>query len=257
MAKSLTQVADGVHRYADGLVNWYLVEDGDELLLVDSGWPTSWSRIVAAVAGLGRTPGDLRSVLLTHGHADHMGSAERVRREWNVPVRARDAEVGRVTGKQPGSSSFALVPKLLPTLWRPAAFGFVLHAARHGFMTPKWVEEVTPFEAGATLDLPGSPQAVATPGHTAGHTSYVLPERGVLLAGDAMVTLDPLSRERSPRLLPDALTDDPKLAQASLGALESLEAQVLLPGHGEPWHGTPSEAVRLARSAFQPRATQS
>ena len=248
--KSLTPVADGVHRYADGLVNWYLVEDGGELLLVDSGWPTSWSKIVAAVDSLGRTPADLRSVLLTHGHADHLGSAERVRREWNVPVRVRDAEVGRVTGRDKGSSSFALVPKLLPQLWRPAAFGFVLHAAYHGFMTPRWVTEVMPFEDGATLDLPGRPQAVGTPGHTAGHTSYVLPGRGVLLAGDALVTLDPMTRERGPRLLPDALTDDPATARSSLSALQPLAADVLLPGHGEPWQGSPSEAVRKAHIAL-------
>lgn len=257
MPESLTQVADGVHRYADGLVNWYLVEAGGELLLVDSGWPASWSKIVAAVDALGRTPGDLRSVLLTHGHADHLGAAERVRTEWGVPVRARDAEVGRVTGKERGSSSFALVPGLLPQMWRPSAFGFVLHAAAHGFMTPKWVQQVTPFAAGDRLDLPGSPQAVATPGHTAGHTTFVLAERGVLLSGDALVTLDVLTRDRGPRLLPNAVTDDPAAARASLNALETLQANVLLPGHGDPWHGTPSEAVRLARDASQPRATQS
>lgn len=249
MSLHTEQVADGVHRFADGLVNWYLVQDGDELLLVDSGWPDSWSRIVAAVEGLGRRPGDLRSVLLTHGHADHLGAAEKIRREWGTPVRARDVEVDRVRGKAPRSSSFALVPGLLPHLWRPSAFGFVLHAARHGFMTPRWVQEVTPFSAGDVLDLPGRPTAVATPGHTAGHTSYVLPDRGVLLAGDALVTLDVLTRDPGPRLLPDPLTDDPAAARASLDALAALDAELLLPGHGEPWQGTPAAAVRLARAA--------
>ena len=78
-----------MYRCADGIVNWYLVEDGGELLLVDSGWPNSWSRVVAAVAQLGRRPVDLRAVLLTHGHGDHLGAAERLRREWGTPVRAR------------------------------------------------------------------------------------------------------------------------------------------------------------------------
>lgn len=246
---ALQQVADGVHRYADGLVNWYLVADGDELLLVDTGWPSSWSKIVAAVEGLGRKPGDLRSVILTHGHADHLGAAEKVRSTWGTPVRTRDVEVARVKGKAKGSSSFALVPGLLPTLWRPSAFGFVLHAARHGFMTPTWVKEVTPFAAGDSLDLPGRPLPVATPGHTAGHSSLLLPDRGVLLAGDAIVTLDPLSRDKGPRVLPGALTDDPTAARASLAALEPLQADLLLPGHGDPWEGTPAEAVRLARAA--------
>lgn len=249
MSTGLEQVAEGVHRYADGLVNWYLVDDGGELLLVDTGWPSSWSGIVAAVEQLGRRSGDLRSVLLSHGHADHMGSAEKVRTQWGTPVRARDVEVDRVRGKAKGSSSFALVPGLLPHLWRPSAFGFVLHAARHGFMTPTWVKEVGGFPAGAPLDLPGRPVPVATPGHTSGHTSFLLPDRGVLLTGDALVTLDVLTRERGPRLMPDAVTDDPAAARSSLDALAALEADLLLPGHGEPWRGTPTEAVRQARAA--------
>lgn len=248
MATKFEQVAPGVHRFADGLVNFYLVADGGELLLVDSGWPTSWSRIVAAVESLDRSPGDLRSVLLTHGHADHLGSAERVRREWGAPVRARAEEVDRVRGRGFRSTSFALVPGLLPTLWRPAAFGFVLHAARHGFMTPRWVQDVVPFAGGDVLDLPGRPRAVATPGHTAGHTSYLFEGLGVLIAGDALVTLDVLSRETGPRLLPDALTDDPAAARASLEALEPLEADLVLPGHGEPFRGSPAAAVRAARA---------
>ena len=249
---AVEQVAPGVYRCADGLVNWYLVADGDELLLVDTGWPDSWSRIVAAVQQLGRSPGDLRSVLLTHGHGDHLGAAERVRTEWAVPVRVRGEESPRVRGEQRGGSSFALVPGLLPRLWRPAAFGFVLHAARHGFMTPRWVRQVEPFEAGQ-LDLPGRPLAVATPGHTAGHSSYLFGQAGALLAGDALVTLDVLTRERGPRLLPDALTDDPASALASLTALEPLSADVLLPGHGQPWHGSPADAVRQARERLPGR----
>ena len=249
MSRHTEQVAEGVHRFADGLVNWYLVEDGDELLLVDSGWPDSWSRIAAAVEGLGRRPGDLRSVVLTHGHADHLGGAEKLRRTWGTPVRARDTEVARVGGQAPHSSPFSLVPGLLPHLWRPAAFGFVLHAARHGFLTPTWVKEVVPFAAGESLDLPGRPTAVATPGHTGGHTSYVLPGAGVLLSGDALVTLDVLTREPGPRLLPDPLNEDVAAARASLDALEGLDAALLLPGHGDPWHGSPADAVALARRA--------
>jgi len=247
----LEQVAPGVHRYADGLVNWYLVDDGGELLLVDSGWPSSWSRIVAAVEQLGRRPADLRSVLLTHGHADHLGAAERVRREWGTPVHARAEEIERVRGRQRGGSSFALVPKLLPHLWKPTAFGFVLHATRHGFMTPTWVEEVQPFEGGQVLDLPGRPHAVSTPGHTAGHTCFLLAEHGVLLAGDALVTLDVLTRESGPRLMPAAVNDDPAAALASLSALETLTAELLLPGHGAPWSGSPAAAVAAARTLAQ------
>jgi glyoxylase-like metal-dependent hydrolase (beta-lactamase superfamily II) len=59
-----------------------------------------------------------------------------------------------------------------------------------------------------------------------------------------------MTRERGPRLLPDALTDDPATARSSLSALQPLAADVLLPGHGEPWQGSPSEAVRKAHIAL-------
>jgi glyoxylase-like metal-dependent hydrolase (beta-lactamase superfamily II) len=50
------QVAPGVHRVADGIVNWYLVTDGDDVALYDAGWPRSWPRVEAAVRELGRRP---------------------------------------------------------------------------------------------------------------------------------------------------------------------------------------------------------
>jgi len=246
---SLEKVADGVHRFADGLVNWYLIVEGDQLMLVDSGWPSSWSRIQAAVESLGYSQAELRAVLLTHGHADHLGAAEAARQKTGARVLVRAEDEARVRGQLRGGSSFALVPKLVPRLWKPSALGFVLHAARHGFMTPRWVAEVETFHVDGQLDLPGRPQPVATPGHTEGHTAYLFADRGVLLSGDALVTLDPLSRDQGPRLMPDAVNSDPRAARASLAALETLAAGLLLPGHGKPWRGSPADAVRHARDA--------
>lgn len=251
MSTQLEQVADGVHRYADGLVNWYLLEDGGELTVVDTGWPRSWPRIEQAVTGLGRSLDDVRAVLLTHGHADHLGAADKARQAANAPVRVHRKEVARVRGQAHGGSPFSLVPGLLPHLWRPTAFGFVLHATAHGFLTPRWVGEVSAFEGGSPLDVPGRPQPVLAPGHTEGHTAYHLPEQGVLFSGDALATLDVLTREQGPRLMPDALNSDPTQARESLDSLKPLEANTLLPGHGDPWAGTPAEAVARAQDTVQ------
>lgn len=247
----LRKIIDGVHRYADGIVNWYLVEDDDGVTLVDTGWPRSFPKLQQALANLGHSPSDVRAILLTHGHGDHLGAAEQARTAFSAPVYAHAAEVGRVQGTRPGSSSFALVPSLLPTLWRPTALGFVLHATAHGFLTPRWVKDVVAVTGGEELDVPGRPRVVACPGHTEGHAAYLLPDRGVLFSGDALVTLDVLTRERGPRLLPDAVNAHPARARASLDALARTEATLLLPGHGEPWHGQPAEAAELARAALK------
>ena len=250
MAVSTQEIGAGVHRFADGLVNWYLIEEDGELTLVDAGWPRSWSRIERAVSELGRSPGDVRAVVLTHGHPDHLGAAEKARQACDAPVMAYRDEVPRVRGEARGSSPFALVPGLLPHLWRPSSLGFVLHATGEGFMTPTWVKEVEPFDAdGENLDVPGRPRPLRTPGHTEGHVSFLLAEQGILISGDAIVTLDVPTRAEGPRLLPDTLNGDPAQARASLATLEQVDAGTLLPGHGEPWTGNMADAVVRARES--------
>jgi len=246
---STEQVGEGVFRLAEGLVNCYLIEDGGEVTVIDAAWPRSWDALQGAVADIGRSPSDVRAVVLTHGHPDHLGSAERARRSWGVPVMAYRGEVERVKGRARGSSPFSLVPVLLPQLWRPSAFGFVLHATARGFLTPTWVGEVAAFDDGEELDVPGRPRAVFTPGHTEGHTSFHLPERGVFLAGDALLTLDPLTREEGPRLPPDSLNTDSDQARNSLDRLADIEAEMVLPGHGDPWKDGLPAAVERAREA--------
>ena len=248
MSTSLQQVATGVHRYADGLVNWYLVEDGDALALVDTGWPTSWGRIEAALAGLGRRPSDVTAILLTHGHADHLGAAERGRTATGATVWGHREEIARIKGEQKGGSSIALVPRFLPHLWRPTTLGFVLHATVRGFLTPRWVKEVRPFETGEQLDVPGRPRILFTPGHTQAHSSFHFAERGVLVTGDALVTRDPVTGETGPKVFSDALNSSPEEARRSLDALADAAADVLLPGHGEPWTQGTAVAIERARS---------
>ena len=242
-----TEVAPGVHRVADGLVNWYLIVDGGEVAMVDAGWPRSWSQVEAALTEIGRSPADVRSVVLTHAHPDHLGAAEAVRERCGATVHVYRDEVDRARGKAKGSSPFTLVPGLAPHLWRPSAFGFVMHATVRGFMMPTWVTEVESFGSDAPIDAPGRLRAVPTPGHTEGHVALVLEEHGVVFSGDSIATLDVLTRARGARLLSDALNGDPAQTRESLTALGAIDAGLVLPGHGEPFEGTPASAVERAR----------
>jgi glyoxylase-like metal-dependent hydrolase (beta-lactamase superfamily II) len=244
---TVEQLADGVYRLRDGLVNCYLLDDAGEVTIVDTAWPRSWTHLQSAVSEIGRS-GSVKAVLLTHGHPDHLGCAEKARSSWGVPVLAHRDEIGRVMGKSKGASPFNLIPHLLPYMWRANTLGFVIHAGARGFMTPRWVKKVEGFDDGAELDLPGRPRVVFTPGHTGGHCSFHLADRGVFIAGDALVTLDPISRQRGPRLLPDPLNVNSRQARESLERLRGIDADLILPGHGEPYNGSLSGAIDSALS---------
>jgi len=247
MRVSPEEVAEGVHRIADGAVNWYIVEEDGRVALYDAGWPRSWSRVEEALAALSYDPGSVEAVVLTHGHPDHLGAAEDVRVNLGARVLAHEPEVDRVKGQAPGSSPWTLVPGLSLQLWRPPALGFVLGATVRGFLMPKWVKEVESFASDATLDVPGRPRVIPTPGHTEGHVSFELSDRGVLIAGDAIVTRDPVTGAPGPCLTHDTVASSPDQVRRSLGNLESSTADVLATGHGDPWRGSMREAVAAVR----------
>jgi glyoxylase-like metal-dependent hydrolase (beta-lactamase superfamily II) len=237
-------VAPGVHRLGDELVNFYLVEDGDRLTLVDAGLPAHRERLEQHLRVLGRALTDIDAVVLTHAHFDHVGVADGVRRDAGarVLVSEGDAEQAR-TGRQHKRDG-----SLLPYLRHPAAWRLFAAIARGGGGRPQKIDEVATFASEpAELDVPGRLRVVPTPGHSPGHVSFHLPDRGVVIAGDALCSYNPLTGARGPQLLPRAFAASATQAVASLDALEALDAQIVLFGHGDPWTGGVGAAVAKAR----------
>jgi glyoxylase-like metal-dependent hydrolase (beta-lactamase superfamily II) len=240
-------VAPGVHRVEDAYVNWYLLEGEDRALtVVDAGLPRSWSSLQRVVRELGRSLDDVRALVLTHAHFDHVGFAERLRRR-GVPVMVtpEDAELARHPLRYRNERSrvrYLANPRFL------AIFGAM--AAAGALVTPA-VRRVGVFSDGEQLAVPGSPRVVATPGHTFGHVALHLPDRDAVIAGDALVMLDPYTGLSGPRLVAKAATADSAAAWASLDRLAALDATTVLTGHGEPWTQGTAAAVERARSAGQ------
>jgi len=140
---------------------------------------------------------------------------------------------------------------MLPyVLRRPAAIATPLHLARQGAFTAPKVPHVRTFSADQRLEeVPGNPQAVSLSGHTQGSTAYLFAGRGLLFTGDALVTYDDLTGYRGPTLVCRGFTHDSAAALSALDRLDSLDAAVLLPGHGEPCTEGPHAAVQQARAA--------
>ncbi|MFL5899159.1 MAG: MBL fold metallo-hydrolase [Solirubrobacterales bacterium] len=77
--------APDVHRIEDAGVNWYLVEAAEGLTIVDAGVPRSWDSLHRVLREIGRDAAEIRALVLTHAHFDHIGFAERARRELAAP----------------------------------------------------------------------------------------------------------------------------------------------------------------------------
>jgi glyoxylase-like metal-dependent hydrolase (beta-lactamase superfamily II) len=237
--------APGIHRVEDANVNWYLVEADEGLTIVDAGVPRSWASLQAALRELGRDAAEIRALVLTHAHFDHIGFAERARAELGIPVHVHENDVPlahkplQYTHERARSRYLVTRPRALPYV-----LGFL---AARAFWPPP-VTDLHRFEDGV-LPVPGSPRVVFTPGHTLGHCALHLPDRDAVICGDALVMRDPYTGWAGPRLVARAATADSERARASLAALAATSADTVLSGHGAPWREGAEQAVAKARQA--------
>jgi glyoxylase-like metal-dependent hydrolase (beta-lactamase superfamily II) len=239
--------APGVHRVEDDSTNWYILEGDDGLTVVDAGVPRSWDSLHEALRTLGRSPGEIRAVVLTHAHFDHVGFAERARRELGVPVYVHENDVPltqhpwRYDHERPRAWYLATQIRALPNVAR-----FVRDRA---FWPPPIRAVVRYGDDAGTLPVPGAPRVVPTAGHTLGHCCLHLPDRDAVIAGDAIVMVDPYTARRGPRLVARAATVDSERNRATLDALAATDARLVLTGHGPVWDQGARAAVEAARAA--------
>jgi glyoxylase-like metal-dependent hydrolase (beta-lactamase superfamily II) len=235
------KLAPSLHRIGNDIVAAYLVEEDGQLTLIDAGVSGQWSDLQAELQSMGRSVSDIRGLILTHGDTDHVGFAERLRRDHGVPVYVHVADASRARGevRKPNSSGGAM--KIGPLL------RFMWYAGRKGGLRTRWVTELQTVADGATLDLPGSPQILHVPGHTPGSIAVHVPAVDAVFVGDALTTGHVLTGATGPQ--PAPFTLEPQQALESLRRIEGLGATWVLPGHGAPWNGGVADAVRLVRAA--------
>lgn len=236
---------NGIHWVEDSYTNYFLVEDGDRVTVVDAGHPTSWDSFEAALKRIGRSTDDVDAIVLTHGHFDHVGFSERARRDLGIPVYVHENDVPltkhpwRYDHERPRSLYFATQVQALPIV--------AAYLRSRSFWAPP-VREVTRFTDGS-LPVAGSPRVIPTPGHTHGHVALHFPDRDAIIVGDAFVTLDPYTARTGPRVVARAATTDSQRALSSLDVLAETGASTAFVGHGEPWTGGVESACALAQRA--------
>ncbi len=226
------------------LVNVYAIRGQSGWTLIDAGLHLSAGRIrrwAEQHFGHGSKP---RSIILTHGHFDHVGSLRELADEWNVAVYVHDAEMPYVTGKSQYPAPDATVGGGLMSVLAP--------------FYPRGPVDLSGRTVALPEDgsLPGFPgwRWIHTPGHTDGHVSFFREHDATLIVGDAFCTtkqesVTAIATQRPELHGPPAYyTSNWDAAKRSVEQLAALRPMSVAPGHGRPIRG-PEVADGLARLA--------
>ena len=239
--------------------NVYFVRSGSSSALIDAGWAKdgpSIRRAAESVFGAGMRPA---SILLTHCHPDHAGSALELARTWDCPVYVHPAELPIANGDFAAMAAYAgpldhwAVLPLMRAMGRRRRDAMLARSSLGGVARP--------LEPGA--GVPGLPdwEFIRTPGHTPGHVSFFRASDHVLITGDAIVTMK-LNSLAGLLLQRPGLSGPPRYtswnwraAKESVATLAKLEPNVLAGGHGRPMIGAATAgALRAFALRFSGRS---
>lgn len=232
------KIGPHLHRIGNDIVAAYLIDTDEGVTLIDAGLAGHWRDLQRELAAMGRTTADVRGIVLTHGDSDHVGFAERLRREAGIPVFVHAADADRAKGGDKPKTP-------LGRMRLGAVLGFFGYAARKGGLRTRWLTEVTEIHDGDVLPLPGSPIVIGMPGHSPGSIAVHVPVADAVCVGDALTTRSVLTGRVGPQ--PAPFTDEPEEALESLSRLAGINATWILPGHGAPLKASPAVVEALVR----------
>jgi glyoxylase-like metal-dependent hydrolase (beta-lactamase superfamily II) len=199
--------------------NAYLWRDPDGLTLIDTGLPGSGPRIAEAIRQAGYQRSDLRRMVLTHFHADHIGAAAVITGWGEVEVLAHHADAPFIRAQVPGPA-----PDLAD--WEQPIYDQVMSQLPPQPTVPPRIDRE--LGDGDELGFGDGAVTVAVPGHTAGSIAAYLPRHRVLFTGDAA------ARNHDGKVSCGVFNVDRARAAASFRRLAGLSVAVACFGHGEP-----------------------
>ena len=226
-------ILPGVYQVSSGYVNAFLVDGDEGVTLVDTLLPKKQEVVISALASIGRTIEEVVAIVLTHSHADHAGSAAALKSRSGAQVYASEPDARAIRGEErppppPVADRLPWLSPLMRLLPVPP---------------PASVEHLIGEAIGGRV--PGHLRAIDTPGHTPGHTSYLLDrDGGAMFVGDAAVAVRGQIR-RGYMNRPDPTFD------ASLRHIAEHDFDVALFGHARPIASAASTAFRTFASTLR------
>ena len=228
--RSTVRVAPGILFVEGHLSNWTVFTGTGAVELVDCGYPADLPLVEESIRRAGADPEDLRRILITHGHSDHLGASARFAERGVVVATTHDElpNVRREVTEQ------VTVRDLLPSVLRRGTVRWAIAAVRAGGLGDVGVPSAVALEGDEVrLSTGHTLQLVAAPGHTSGSVCFIEPESRSLLSGDAIVGGHPLLRESGElQQLPAFFQHDPDEAAHSAQRLVLCDVDRVLPGHG-------------------------
>jgi len=213
------KISDNIHlldfEFTDQIRNHlYLIEDSGEALLIDAHIGTAAEKVLEAVQEIIELD-NLRTVLLTHGHTDHIGACPLIEEKTNADIAVHIADAQYV--EDPWIQFLTLYQNL--NISANAYEDFLKLAGERG------VKVTRPLHGGDALEV-GSVklQIVHTPGHSPGSVCIYEPDTKTLFSGDVLIPSDWFPRRLG--VIHDAYTH-----LRSLESLSNMDIEVLCPGH--------------------------
>ena len=214
------EIMPGLH-HIDGVNgNCYLVL-GDEPMLVDTGMPGNARKILDYVKSAGKSPSDIKTIVLTHHHVDHVGNVFELKKATGATVASHRDDADYISGRKRQET--------------PKGVSFLFKVMRL-FMKAKPVQSDILLGDGNTI---GGFQVVHAPGHTQGSICLYDAQRKVIFVGDTVRFMN--GRIEGP---PERFTADPGKARQSIEKISNLNFEVMLSGHGQPLRPNASYRVK-------------
>ena len=216
------QIVPGVEEIVFGYVNAFVLDGG--ATLVDSGPWKNGRRVMRSLGDRGRA---LRNIFITHHHIDHVGSLPRLASEA-VTVWAHPLDAGVIRGDAPEPTPASRSSLDRAGVWAVANLG------------PKRRHARVDRELADGEEIPvGGLIAYHTPGHTAGHLSFLMPSKRVLFVGDAAANY--LGRLGPPVGI---YNEDHEAVRKSIAKIAALDFDIACFGHGRVLKGAANAKFR-------------
>lgn len=226
----MVEIIQGVHQVDGVNANSYLVIQKDgSLTLIDTGTSTGGKKILDYIkTNLSKQPSDLKTIVLTHSHIDHVRGVLAIKKATGAKVAIHEMDADYISGKKKPPS-----PK--------GAMGFIFRIVSVFFRSPTFEPDAKLKESDKIEDL----VVLHTPGHTPGSISLYDKERKLIFVGDA-ITNRGGKLSGSPR----RFNADLQEANKSIGKISTFDFEVLLSGHGDPVKSGGTQKVKELSSSL-------